>query len=208
MPTVIPVAAPTGLGPRFAACRALVVEPRIGVRRGLHDLLIGLGVARVDASAKVEPLWRQLDEGRFNVLFLDWSAAVDAPAILQTLRAPDNRHRFLPVVVMSGYSDLAHVARARDCGASEYLFKPFSAEMVTSRLLAIVCSPRLFIGAGGYFGPDRRRRRDDWQEPERRRHQNWRAGDRRREDGKWTGPERRQCRPGFEPLDRRTAPRA
>ncbi|MBC7906280.1 MAG: response regulator [Rhodospirillaceae bacterium] len=128
---------------------------------------------------------------------------------LRELRHPDNPERFVPVVVMSAYCGAEHVTRMRDVGATEFMLRPFSQEVVASRLRSIVRAPRMFILGGNFFGPDRRRRRVDWDASERRSHQNYRSGDRRRgATGEFSGKERRQGRAGFEPLERRTAQRA
>lgn len=207
MTMVIPAATGGGLTGGFATCRVLVVEPFISNRRLLHDMLSDLGVAGSDECGNVAEAWKRLDDGRYNVLFLDWSNSTDAVGFLRALRRRDNPHRFLPVVVMTGYGDLDHVAAARDCGTTEFMLKPFSLQVVASRLRSITQHPRLFIAAGNFFGPDRRRRRAEWEGPERRHHANWRSADRRRDTRPWPGPERRQGRPGFASLERRGADR-
>ena len=65
--------------------------------------------------------------------------------------------RFLPIIVVSGYTTekLTHVTR--DMGANEILVKPISGTMVASRICSIIDKPRPFIKATGFFGPDRRR---------------------------------------------------
>ncbi|MCR6631510.1 MAG: response regulator [Magnetospirillum sp.] len=198
-----------GFQPRaFSGCHALVVDPILGNRRRMRDTLRDLGCASVEETGKMREAWTTLEQGGISVLFLDWSGEIDAPSLLARLRGDESPNRFLPVVVMSAYGSADEVAAIRDAGATEFMLRPFSDDIVASRLRSIVEHPRLFIQGGAYFGPDRRRRRADWCGPERRMHQNWRAADRRRnQTSQWNGPERRQGRPGFEPLERRDAPR-
>jgi two-component system chemotaxis response regulator CheY len=207
MTLVIPAPAPCGSD--FSGCKALIVDPWVSNRRLLRETLRDLGCMWTQDTGLVSDAWTQLRRGGVNVLFLDWSGDTDAVAFLQRLRNPENPDRFVPVVVMTAYAGPEHVITMRDVGATEFMLRPFSNEVVASRLRSIVHSPRLFIEGGPFFGPDRRRRRLDWRAPERRNHENWRSGDRRRVAGDpWSGPERRQGRPGYEPLERRNAPRA
>ncbi len=87
-----------------------------------------------------------LMEGVDGILFLHW--------IRTNQGVPD---RFVPFVMVSGAADQFVVEQARDTGVSEFMAKPFSARSVADRILAVVNSPRQFVLAPGYFGPDRRR---------------------------------------------------
>ncbi len=77
--------------------------------------------------------------------------------------------RFLPVVVVSGYTTEHVTARARDLGANETLVKPISGNGLASRICSVIDNPRAFIKAPGFFGPDRRRQTSLYTGPERRK---------------------------------------
>ncbi len=76
--------------------------------------------------------------------------------------------RFIPVVVVSGYTTELVTAQARDLGANEVLVKPVSATGLASRICAVIDHPRPFIKSHNYFGPDRRRTEGPYRGPERR----------------------------------------
>lgn len=65
--------------------------------------------------------------------------------------------RFLPVIVISGFTTETVAAMTRDLGANDSLVKPISGSSLASRICAVIDHPRQFIGAPNYFGPDRRR---------------------------------------------------
>ena len=69
--------------------------------------------------------------------------------------SPDQR---VPIVVVTANTDLDAVFKARDTGMTEFLSKPISHKMVLLRFKSATGNPRTFIEAGGFFGPDRRRR--------------------------------------------------
>jgi DNA-binding response OmpR family regulator len=60
------------------------------------------------------------------------------------------------------------VLQARDAGVTEFMAKPVSVKALCARINAIIDSPRPFIRASGYFGPDRRRRALPFNGPDRR----------------------------------------
>lgn len=88
-------------------------------------------------------------------------------------RDPRSPNKFVPIIMMTGYSHRARVEQARDMGVTEFLVKPFTAKDLYTRIEQLIERPRQFVdaGEGTYFGPDRRRRRKEEY-----------AGPRRRED--------------------------
>ncbi|MGB0671119.1 MAG: response regulator, partial [Rhodospirillales bacterium] len=67
------------------------------------------------------------------------------------------------------HTEVARVTEARDAGIHEFLAKPISAQTLYRRIVSIIETPRDFIRAPGYVGPDRKRRDDSgYRGPERR----------------------------------------
>lgn len=206
MALVIPP--PTATTADFSGCHVLICDPYLANRRLLRDTMTTLGCRTVDDCANLHEVRKRIEAGGVNLLFLDWSGETDAMTFLRAIRSAEHPLRFLPVVVMTAYDGLDHVLAARDAGATEFMLRPWSYQVVESRLRSVVHHPRLFIEGGRFFGPDRRRRHGAFPGPERRSHENWKAADRRVNPAAgWKGPERRQGRPGFQPLERRDAPR-
>lgn len=76
---------------------------------------------------------------------------------------------FTPVILMTGYSQKRRVIAARDSGITEFLVKPFTAKAMFQRIEQLIERPRNFVKSEGYFGPDRRRKKDsEYKGPERR----------------------------------------
>ena len=76
--------------------------------------------------------------------------------------------RFVPVIVVSGYTTEFLMNTARDMGANEVLVKPVSGTSLASRICSVIDSPRSFVDVPGYFGPDRRRQPMPYPGKERR----------------------------------------
>ncbi|MBO6633648.1 MAG: response regulator, partial [Parvibaculum sp.] len=75
---------------------------------------------------------------------------------------------FVPIIMVSGHTDLASVERARDIGVTEFLSKPISARSLYERLIQVLDRPRQFVETPTYRGPDRRRRNTPFAGEDRR----------------------------------------
>ncbi len=98
-----------------------------------------------------------------DIIITDWAMEpVDGIEFTRMVRnAPDSPNPYVPVVMMTGHSDLARVKAARDAGVTEFLAKPVSAKSLYTRLVEIIENPRPFVRSKTYFGPDRRRHNDE-----------------------------------------------
>jgi DNA-binding response OmpR family regulator len=80
----------------------------------------------------------------------------------------DSPNPFVPIIMLSGHTEMNKIMQARDAGVHEYLAKPISAKSLYSRIDSIIARPREFIETRSFFGPDRRRRAMSFTGPERR----------------------------------------
>ena len=64
--------------------------------------------------------------------------------------------RFVPIIVMSGYTQLRLVSAVRDAGANLVVKKPLSPANLLNRVAWVARTERPFIQAGDFTGPDRR----------------------------------------------------
>lgn len=105
-----------------------------------------------------------------DIILMDWLMPKGSGEELLTWirRSDKDSIRFLPVIVVSGYTTeyIAHMAR--DLGANETLVKPVSGTGLASRICSVIDHPRPFIKTSTYFGPDRRRQDVQHRGPERR----------------------------------------
>lgn len=67
---------------------------------------------------------------------------------------------YVPIIMLSAYSNQKDVLATRDSGVSDYLIKPYSVRMLAGRILHAIDYPRPFVHSPNYRGPDRRRRLD------------------------------------------------
>jgi len=77
--------------------------------------------------------------------------------------------RFVPIIVLSSYTQHRHVTRARDAGANLVLTKPVSPRVLYDHIAWVAKVRRPFIETAAYIGPDRRFRTIEPPDGERKR---------------------------------------
>jgi CheY-like chemotaxis protein len=105
-----------------------------------------------------------------DIVFSNWEMRpVDGMMLLRWIRRhKESPDRFVPFVMMTAYSDKERVAKARDMGVTEFVYKPFTVKALAERLSQIIERPRQFVHTRTYFGPDRRRQQLFFDYEERR----------------------------------------
>ena len=155
----------------FSRLRFLIIDDNVHMRRLLRTILYGFGTRDIleaeDGAVGLEVFGNQLPD----IVLADWSMPIlNGIEFTRMVRQPENsRNPFVPVIMVTAYSELHRVAEARDAGVTEFLVKPISAKALYQRILAVIVSPRPFIRTTTYFGPDRRRTTNaGYRGPERR----------------------------------------
>lgn len=78
--------------------------------------------------------------------------------LINTIRtSSESPNTVVPILATCSHPTLKNVSDVRDAGANELLAKPFSPGNMLDRLIYMIESPRQFVRADGFFGPDRRR---------------------------------------------------
>ena len=137
----------------------LVVEGHQMMRRVMRDVLTALGVNNVEIVTADELETPEKEHFQPDVIFTDWSPNCDGLEVIKQIREKKRGFdRYIPIVMVSAYTELKQVCMARDAGITEFLAKPVSATLIYRRIAAMVESPRDFVETSSFFGPDRRRR--------------------------------------------------
>lgn len=137
----------------------LVVDDNRHIREMVNHLLKVLGVKIVRGASDGEEALKVLNEFNPDIVICDWAMApIDGIEFLRRIRQDaDSPNPFLPVIMLTGHTELTRVREARDAGVTEFLAKPISAGALYARISSIIERPRPFVRAGHFFGPDRRR---------------------------------------------------
>ncbi len=115
--------------------RVLLVEDYEPLRKSLELGLCEAGYALDVAADGEEGLWYALGND-YDVIVLDLMLpGVDGLSILQKLRA---RKKDAPVLILTARDTVQDRVTGLDCGADDYLVKPFAFEELLARIRALV----------------------------------------------------------------------
>ncbi len=160
----------------FSRLGVFLVEDNSYIRITLENVLRQFRFGRInsvnDGQQAVE-FTKNLGSGNVGTPDIILSDLVMAPIngllFLRWVRtSKESVNRMIPFIMLSGAADETYVNSSRDLGATEFLAKPFSAETVYKHLVKVIEVPRQFVTTTKYFGPDRRRQKQDPPDKERR----------------------------------------
>ncbi|MEO1198419.1 MAG: response regulator [Pseudomonadota bacterium] len=141
----------------------LIVDDNSYMRKIIRTILSGLGIRSVIEAETVDEAFQKMTSDVPSLVITDWAMpGQDGIALIRMLRdemtSPDP---FIPIILLTAYTEKKHIIAAIRAGVNEVLSKPISASALLSRLEAIVFSPRPFIRTETYFGPEPRRHERD-----------------------------------------------
>ncbi len=143
----------------FDKLRFVVVDDNTHMRRIVRTLLRAFGSREIYEAEDGASGLEAVEAYSPDILITDIKMPIfDGIELVQMIRNPDgSKHPFLPIIMLSAYSEKKLVVQARDAGASEFLCKPVSASALFRRIQNVIENPRPFIKTRDFFGPDRRR---------------------------------------------------
>lgn len=158
----------------------LIVEDSYSMLDLMSSMLkaFGVGEIMVCTSAAEARELITLTQARYqskhatgiDVVLTDWLMPRESGLnLIQWIRSHrEDSIKFMPIILVSGYTSEAVLEQARDNGANEALVKPLSSKTLAQRICNVIDYPRPFVESPTYFGPDRRRHEEPYQGVERR----------------------------------------
>ena len=139
--------------------KVLLVEDNAAMLELVKSLLLSFGIITVFTADSAEKAFDVVKHKNPDLVITDWMLKpTDGIALTRRIRTDKNTpNEFVPIIMMTGFSEAARVINARDCGITEYLVKPFTARDLYRRLVECIEKPRQFVRCEDFFGPDRRR---------------------------------------------------
>lgn len=139
----------------------LVVEDNQPMLEITKSLLLTFGVGQVVTAQNGEAGFKRFCENNNDFIIADWMMRpMDGISFTRKIRNdPASPNPYVPIILMTGFSEKRRVIQARDAGVTEFLVKPFNARDLYKRMVQIIERPRQFVRAPEFFGPDRRRSR-------------------------------------------------
>jgi len=138
----------------------LVVEDNAPMLEITKSLLLTFGVGSVISAANGDIGFRRFCQYNPDIIIADWMMEMlNGIDLTERIRNnPASPNPYVPVILMTGFSEKDRVLHARDSGVTEFLVKPFTAQDLYKRITQVIERPRQFVRSGDFFGPDRRRK--------------------------------------------------
>lgn len=143
----------------FGNLNILLVEDDRSMRVLIRDILKAFGVGNVRAVADGSAALQEMRYYAADIIILDWLMhPMDGMEFLRRIRtADDTPNAYVPVIMLTAYTEMRRVEECRDAGITEFLAKPVTPMAVYSRIVSIIENQRTYVKSHNYFGPDRRR---------------------------------------------------
>ena len=140
----------------------LILDDNAHMRGVLRAILVSFGMRRVEEAADCDEAMGAVAGGEIDLAFIDFKlGGLDGIEFCRQIRrSSQSPNPFLPIILVTAYSERRRVIDAVNAGVDEFLVKPIRAVDVANRMNAVIERRRSFIDVPGYFGPDRRRRGD------------------------------------------------
>ncbi len=138
--------------------QVLLLDDDGQMRELIRCLLRAAGIPRVYETSDAGEAMRLIRQHQPDVAIVDWRMEpVDGVRFTRMVRTHDDSpNPFLPILMLTAYTEMSRVEAARDAGVSGFIRKPISARLLLDRLGAAIMDRRSFVRTTGFFGPDRR----------------------------------------------------
>ncbi|MBC8337283.1 MAG: response regulator [Rhodospirillales bacterium] len=154
----------------FFNLKVLICDDSRQIRALLKNFLIGFGFQDIIETMDAETAFAELLEMDPDLVITDWNMpTTNGIDLVRHIRqSPDSPNPYVPIIMLTGYTELDRVKVARDSGVSSFLAKPVSADSLYKRLVSLIEDRRLFVRTDDFIGPDRRFKSGEFEGPERR----------------------------------------
>ena len=146
------------------ALRVIVADDNAHMRAIITVMLNSFGIKTIKDARDGSDALEALRRWPADLAIVDFQMEpIDGVSFTRLVRtSPDSPNPYLPVIMLTGHSEMHRVVDARDAGVNEFIVKPLTAKALVDRINAVIFRQRSFIRTGSYFGPDRRRKEDPY----------------------------------------------
>jgi len=135
----------------------LVIERNPLMREAIALLLKGLGVRHLRSASTGDEAFGLFRKLPIDLVISDWSPTTDALQFLEMVRNDTSKtNPFIPILVLTAYSDPDQLQKAIAAGINDFMSKPFVARDIYKRIHKMIEIPNFYVRSGVYFGPCRR----------------------------------------------------
>jgi two-component system, chemotaxis family, chemotaxis protein CheY len=116
----------------------LIVDDYKTMLRIIENLLKQLGFKNVLQATDGTMALRMMHEGTFGLVISDWNMEpMTGLQLLKEVRA-DEKLKSVPFIMVTAESKVENVAAAKEAGVNNYIVKPFNAETLKQKIVAVI----------------------------------------------------------------------
>lgn len=147
----------------------LIVDDQEFILNLVREMLRVLGAETILEAKDGTEAWEVLQRNPVDLMLVDWyMKPTDGVTLVKRIRNDKKSpNPYLPIIMMSGYSERLRIIKARDSGINEFVVKPLSAKALFGRIVNVIEHPRQFVRTENFFGPDRRRKNQEVEDDRR-----------------------------------------
>ncbi len=144
----------------LSSLTVLLVDDNREMRKLLRAVLNTLKVGPIIEAGAATDALRVLHEMPIDLVITDLNMdPVSGLDLVRMVRkGNDSANPRVPIIMLTGHTDIHLVEEARDVGIDEFVAKPVSTQALYDRIIEISDNLRPFVNSPNYVGPDRRRR--------------------------------------------------
>ena len=138
----------------------MIVDDNGNMLNLVGTILLALGVRDTFEALDGETALSELRHFKPDIIITDWHMEPmnGVEFVKKVRRGKHSPDPFVPIIMLTGHTEMSLVFEARDAGINEFLVKPISPKSLHARITAILDGTRPFIQSEAYFGPCRCRR--------------------------------------------------
>jgi len=112
--------------------KVLVVDDSAVMRKVLMDALLKSGIHNIGQAPNGAAALKAIENGNFDLILMDWNMPkMDGVQAVKEIRA---RGINTPIIMVTTESEKSRVLEALKSGANNYIVKPFTTELVATKI--------------------------------------------------------------------------
>ncbi|MCD6036114.1 MAG: cheY [Rickettsiales bacterium] len=126
----------------------LIVDDYRTMLRIIRNLLGQIGFINIDEATDGGMAFQRLQEKKYELIISDWNMEpVSGFELLKKVRSTDGM-KDLPFILVTAESKPENIIQAKQAGVSNYIVKPFNAETLKAKLMAVLQAQQGKTGTG------------------------------------------------------------
>jgi len=117
----------------------LIVDDYNTMLRIIKNLLKQLGFPNVDEASDGGMAFDMVKQKQYGLIISDWNMEpVTGIEFLRNIRASDAAYKTTPFIMVTAESKTENVVLAKQAGVNNYIVKPFNAETLKTKMIAVL----------------------------------------------------------------------